>query len=276
MAKIKITTPPVTDPPTNRPTVSDSLALYNNALLLSKYYNNPKYKKKGSDKDITAEQVTNANQIVNEAVKAGGYKVQVGNKMVKIKPEQYRKEIDENKYYQREKQAGILDLRAPMGLFDKRISPQEEVKLTNEDKKDAFHGDEVSLFKYDPIAVKPWNMLNPEERLLRAKKYPQAQPVASTASAQRPVFIKVKGSSDAAPVKKAAPAYTPPVGHTVGEINGPYGPNGRSIWKGNNLVRYEDLEGNERPASYFGIIDKNEKPNTPDLAQKIMIRIAKK
>lgn len=88
----------------------------------------------------------------------------------------YRQDIDSNKFKQREVQRGIIDERAPMALYDRRIFPQGEVNFKNEiidnqGNYDMLYDDVATVVMYDPIAVTPWNQLTPEQKKVRLDKY---------------------------------------------------------------------------------------------------------
>lgn len=119
--------------------------------------------------------------------------------LIEEKPslEEYYKLIDENKFYQREQSSGFLDLRSPMPLYDKRITPQDlsqyrspslvkkdelhELfqKTTNKKEKESIlkeiHNikdtDNVEMYEYDPLAVIPFDMIPPENQEERVRKY---------------------------------------------------------------------------------------------------------
>ena len=76
-------------------------------------------------------------------------------------------------------------MRAPMTLFDKRIIPQRMRGYANLNMNDPMYGNGVEEYEYDPIAVKPWKMLTPDERKERIQKYGQPD-------TQKPDLKKVK------------------------------------------------------------------------------------
>jgi hypothetical protein len=84
---------------------------------------------------------------------------------------EYRKNIDANKFYQRENANGTLNLNAPMQLFDRRINPQLTKTFANNNPTSPYFGDHADISIYDPIAIKPVSMLTPKERKEREKKY---------------------------------------------------------------------------------------------------------
>ena len=162
---------PISLPPV-RPTMQDSLDIYNNSVKVKNYYNNPNYKKNAflSNKlgEKTFNQLDKANDFFNYELKQ--VKTDKG-KLEKPSSIEYRKNIDKNKFYQREFANAILDTRSPMQLFDRRIVPQFYFTFDNTNKNDNLHNDAVVLYQYDPIAVKPVSMLTPKERKLREQKY---------------------------------------------------------------------------------------------------------
>ena len=88
----------------------------------------------------------------------------------------YRQDIDFNKFKQREVQRGIIDERAPMALYDRRILPQGQVTFKNEiidnhGNYDMLYDDMATVVMYDPIAVTPWNQLSSEQKKVRLDKY---------------------------------------------------------------------------------------------------------
>ena len=121
------------------------------------------------------------------------------NNLVDGKPsaEKFYLPIDENKFYQREQSQGFLDLRSPMPLYDKRITPQdlsrfksphsvlgdqimdkifksknEKEKKELEKQMDALvYSDNVEMYEYDPLAVMPFDMVPLEQQEERIKKY---------------------------------------------------------------------------------------------------------
>lgn len=186
-----------------KPTAADSLALYNNASQVKNYYlNNPDYHQVGTPIKYPSSKMFNENDAGVQLMKNNNYStIQPGhNTSTKITPDQYRKNVDNNRYYQRELQNTMLDLNSPMSLFDKRISPQFQTDYSNVNT-----GDVVTLNQYDPIAVKPWNMLTDPERKERIQKY--GDPTKGTSN---PSFIP-------SPMNKSKV-------QSVGSLRSPYGP----------------------------------------------------
>lgn len=155
--------------PPKKATTADSLALYNNTLQVKDFYSGANgYHQVGDPIPYSASTMFRQNENAVKMMQDNGYNTYEPNTttQTKISPEQYRKNIDNNRYYQRERQYTQLNLSAPMSLFDKRISPQFSTDYSN-----SSTGDVATVNQYDPIAVKPWNMLTPKERQERVSKY---------------------------------------------------------------------------------------------------------
>lgn len=178
----------------NQPTMADSLAMYNNSKKVQDYYGSRNYTKSN-------EQYFKNNSNRNESVAAYNKEslkifnstpeslVPLANGepgLRKVPENMYYKKLNNNKYMQRERAADVLDTRAPMQLFDKRISPTKSISYNNDNKSDSMYGDMVNLSTYDPVLVKPVSMLTPAEKALRVKRYGESsgiQPITSKPSA---------------------------------------------------------------------------------------------
>jgi LysM repeat protein len=174
-----------------RATRADSLAVLNNSLKVRDYYEKSRNYSKGPSsrtgnlhEGFTENGVTHypddafmsLNNILRLIGTSGEFKTAYptssGKKIIGDLPTSlYYKNIDENKFYQREKEAGILDTRAPMQLFDRRIQPTSRAHYNNVNSKDIMYNDVVDVYGYDPISVTPWDMLNPAQQKERLKKY---------------------------------------------------------------------------------------------------------
>lgn len=291
-----------------KPTTADSLALYNNSIALQKYYNSRGYvndnspiiindKLGFSSKSFDNKQNQAVSFIKNTIQSKSGYpNTNRGKDDSKISMDDYYKKVNDNQYYQRDQANSILDLRSPMGLYDKRIPPQSIQGYGNKNKNDQMYGDLVQIGMYDPIAVKPWNMLTDNERAQRIQKYgypdgqqPQQQNKQSqdkygnTVVQDSPNSFTIAFRKQAPPPKPYGNAKVSPVEQQQGNINvqpqafnmpqmvdpglkyneispGPYDPRkGSSVYKDNKLVGYADDKGNPVDASYFGIIDPSKK-----------------
>lgn len=179
--------------PTNRPTTADSLALYNNAKKVAAYYNNPSYvpspTKYGYPAQIDHPEryniVNDRTAKVFKEIPSAVTNTENG-KIEKFPYEFYRKDLNENQYLQREIAHSIMDPNSPMTLFDRRIKPQQSIDYINIDPNSKLTGDIIGLYKYDPIAVKPWNMLTDNERKIRVKKYGYPQGYEAPNNTQNP------------------------------------------------------------------------------------------
>lgn len=90
----------------------------------------------------------------------------------------YYKNIDKNKFEQRELTTQVVNEDIPIGIYDRRIQPTKIITkegsgiitdaLTGEK---GLKGDVVEIPHYDPIAVTPWDMLTPEQQQIRLKEY---------------------------------------------------------------------------------------------------------
>jgi hypothetical protein len=163
------------------PTQEDSLALYNNSKKVQEYYkkyknlvnsyntkeNNPAKFFNSLDNAFNHFKRINQSGIVVPSTKDNNYQDVAANMPESI----YRKNIDKNKFLQRERSNYILDTRAPMQLYDKRIVPTQKSDFENKNRNDVMYGDIVDIDTYDPILIKPVNMLTPEEKIIRQKRY---------------------------------------------------------------------------------------------------------
>jgi len=160
-------------------TRQDSLDIYNNSVGVLKYYKDKNYavtdRKLGRQSNVDLH---NQNDRFYKYFKDNGSIIPVAyidkdNKegKGKILNSNYRKNIDDNIYLQREAADALLDLRSPMQKFDRRIEPTLQMDLRNVSSKDRLFGDAVQLIGYDPISVKPYNLLTETEKKERLKKY---------------------------------------------------------------------------------------------------------
>lgn len=105
---------------------------------------------------------------------------------------EYYKKINPYQFEQRELAHGFLDLRSPIPLYDTRITPQnyfvykspglvrlddlspfEVISNSEQLKKQKLqeYADAVQIYMYDPLAVKPYDLRTPEEKILWEKLY---------------------------------------------------------------------------------------------------------
>lgn len=160
-----------TGPGKNPATRSDSLALYDNSNKVLDYY-----MKSPNGEYLLNSSMTGPNLSTHEFNdnNAKGF-VKMGefndvSKLQSIKrtadSSLYRQNLSSSKYKQREVAYSILDLDAPMQLFHRSVNPTMKNMYRNNTT-----GDQVMIFGYDPISVKPWDMLSPIERVARVKKH---------------------------------------------------------------------------------------------------------
>lgn len=126
--------------------------------------------------------VTKANKVAVDRFNAPGQKVYLIKNGVIIGDStlpynEYRNDINDNQYYQREQQNGTLNLDIPMQLFDKRINPDFKKQYMNE-----LTNDGVLLYGYNPIFIKPYDLLTPEERIIVDQKNSTNTTAAPTAA----------------------------------------------------------------------------------------------
>jgi hypothetical protein len=190
------------------PTMTDSLALYNNANKVLNYYKDKKYqslpsgekyKKKNYYKEKNKEALEDfiRRNKMNAILLSRGK----GSEMTSIPIDSYYKRFDDNRYFQREGASAILDMRSPMQLFDDRITPTMLNFYRNIDKNDPLNDDYVSIFSYDPILVKPVSMLTPEEKATRLKRYgKESGLIDKKTSTEKSKTEPVKQSSKKEPV----------------------------------------------------------------------------
>jgi len=197
-------------------TKQDSLNLYNNAKKVLNYYSNKNYRKDSEDYSSWEgynEWVHNHNKtsltVFNSSNKVNANPSRVplasGKSANMVLPEStYYKKLDDNRYMQREHNSAILDTRAPMQLFDKRVVPTMEVQYDNINIKDTMYGDMVGIYGYDPVLVKPASMLTPQERALRIERYGEASGLVNTKPKPKPT-TKTKSEVKLKPQSKPIP-----------------------------------------------------------------------
>jgi hypothetical protein len=157
-----------------QPTFQDSLDLYNNARLVEDFYaKSGKYEmgKTYTDSPPWLKNYDKNNDVAVNAFKSKD-KIKTAEGEVKVPLNAYRQDIDKNKYKQRESAHQVLNMDAPMQLFDRRMTPQKATVYNHVKDGSNLSDDHVELFEYDPIAVKPYKLLTPQEKEIRDKKYP--------------------------------------------------------------------------------------------------------
>lgn len=158
----------------DKPTMQDSLALYNNAKKVLNYYKNNNYKNKGVRYEDNLD-ISYFDNMFNKFKNIpDNFKIKTDKGEITSKNIPYRVNIDKNKFAQKEDAFNILDLRSPYQLYDRRINPTLTASYSNKKSNDPLNGDLVNISMYDPILIKPVSMLTPEERALRIQRYGRA------------------------------------------------------------------------------------------------------
>jgi len=106
---------------------------------------------------------------------------------------QYRKQITPETFSQRDLQHNVVDISAPIPLYDTRITPTSHQQLIDPEGKDL-----VDLFRYDPLAITPWDMLDESQQEERLKKYGKAGTPFDTGSTFETKGTKPKSESSLA------------------------------------------------------------------------------
>jgi hypothetical protein len=188
-------------------TAQDSLALYNNALALQKFYKNNNYKAKQLPLPVHAwEDIESARKhIANKRINSEN----IYGKELDLND--YYKPVDDYKFKQRDiplpekvtssingqgfiignsngnhEGLGMMNTNAPMALYDARIKPNSFTRYDHKGDSKAHlryvkygklkdkikgHEDAAGVFSYDPISVKPSYLLTDKEVKERFKKY---------------------------------------------------------------------------------------------------------
>lgn len=142
--------------PKSRPTTQDSLNLYNNALQVLDYY-----KKRGYSSEERLDQGDDVVGKLDQYAKEYDpnkkrYVVSKGKSAELPVPKNiYRRDLNDNQFYQREYIDNILDTRSPMQMFDRRIRPTKNTMFINNNPNDPLFGDRVGVYAYDPEKIKP-------------------------------------------------------------------------------------------------------------------------
>ncbi len=162
------------------PTKEDSLVVYNNALKVYDYYENNKSYQKITTKDIASK--NDKKELYNDLSQARRlftiirrelHKIKesekkftagiVNSKYIDITYSQYYQEIDEFRFYQRELENQIININAPISIYDIRISPIIVNTYKNIDTSDVHFNDLVNIPLYVPVVVKPFDLLTDNE-----------------------------------------------------------------------------------------------------------------
>ncbi len=168
---------------TNCPDFQDSMVLYNNAIKVYDFYdNNIAYTKTRTVEIRSDQEKKDVFDRLQQAKKmffvirreVAKIKDDDKNALAKYSPKykdinfsQYFQEIDEFRFYQRELENQILNLDAPIPIYDNRISPVVINEYKCLDTSSIYFGDMVNIPLYIPIIVKPLALLTPTELSLR-------------------------------------------------------------------------------------------------------------
>jgi hypothetical protein len=171
-------------------TAADSLQIASHADQVANFYrNSPMYEVLGTDanpatiapwltdiremRDSLKARMT-TNQMDKEGYPTDPFLRKIKNLTpTKIQFDKYYQDLGNNKFKQRELGNGVLNMDAPMQLFDTRINPQYRVSFYQ--SASPLLGDPtpdlVNTYKYDKLAVTPWSELNQKQKLSRIKKF---------------------------------------------------------------------------------------------------------
>lgn len=163
------------------PARKDSLDLLNNTKQLLSYYDKYDTEKVEKNTKDVFEHMEEHQKFVKGMLEsdATNFRTDRTDMSPPFTFDEYYKKVNKNKFKQRESAAIVLDFRAPMGLYDKRITPVKRLTMKNNDSTDVVMGpsdlrgggDRVDINMYDPLQVTPWDMLSEEQKEERVKKY---------------------------------------------------------------------------------------------------------
>jgi hypothetical protein len=89
-------------------------------------------------------------------------------------------QFDPNKYYYKDLAPEVIDPSVPFVTIDTRIQPQYQTTYIASSGKNPSSGAWVELLEYDPLAVTPYNMRTPQEKIEWEKKYGSKKITKST------------------------------------------------------------------------------------------------
>lgn len=204
---------PVGDKINSTPTTADSARLYNAQMALNKFYE--KEVKAGRIKPNTDPAYMNPLAFIGSKSNfkkvidglnndnLGFYRSQIKEREERVKqnysqtglyddnykeyfnltPEQVKKleyeglgktkSGSEYQKYYRDLITPQQNLAAPFALVDKRILPQRIISYSG--SRYDYPGGQVTVYDYDPLAIKPYNMRTPQEKIEWEKKYGKKQ-----------------------------------------------------------------------------------------------------
>jgi hypothetical protein len=181
-----------------RATAADSLDVYNRSLKIDAYYNNLRKKgwyKKPKITDVSwltskdlKEELKRINKETVDTYNDQSKQDSDDSYLTKMYPNKNIKETNlkalaEHKkltrgtrYAMKDLYPNAIDPVAPTTVVDTRIIPKEVIDYdmrgdSNDISVTPPGGSMTGLYRYDPLSVKPWNMLTDAEKKLRVKKY---------------------------------------------------------------------------------------------------------
>jgi hypothetical protein len=167
----------------NCPDFEDSMVIYNNALKVYDFYDKNTSYIKIKTAEINTEQ--DKRDIFDKLQQAKKMFFVIRREVAKIKDDekkingkvspkykdisfnQYFQEVDEYRFYERELENQILNLEAPIPIYDIRISPYVVNEYKCVDSTNIYFGDIVNIPLYIPVVVKPFSLLTKSELVMR-------------------------------------------------------------------------------------------------------------
>ncbi|NBW33801.1 MAG: hypothetical protein EBR30_01955 [Cytophagia bacterium] len=266
------------------PTTSDSTRLYNAQMALNKFYEDEMKAgriKKRSSEPMFGEVLKDYDQLQSENLSFYRQAIELRKLMEKaigktadddtyksffnLSPEQVKKleyeglgKTKSNSKYQqyyRDLVTPRQNLAAPFALVDKRIVPQRLISYSPTETDHSYPGGDVMVYDYDPLAIKPYNMRTPQEKIEWEKKYgkpkleskPQVKPQVKpqpkkevekkqeVVKKQEPITPVVERRQN---VYEGTPVYSPGAGSGLGSaLIGFMGPKGDTTY-----IKPEDYE----------------------------------
>jgi hypothetical protein len=171
----------------------DSLLLYRNQLLKDKFYrNNPDYKTNpwAFRSDITSNKdIPNIIKEIDRGITKDRFidydmnSKNFGQPVTKKDMTDRFRKISNNVYSAADMAGGLADIwynpSAPPSYFSNTIKPQKWIKYSSEK-----YSDDSDVPMYDPLAIKPYNIRTPQERIEWEKRYGKKTPPEPTLNKQ--------------------------------------------------------------------------------------------
>lgn len=208
------------------PTENDSLVVYNNALKVYEFYEkNPDYVKLKSVRLKTKKEVLNCFYQLEGAVDSFKRLRQLRERVINgedlpnvllprdgknIPMDEYYIYIDPYRFYQRELENGILNIKSPFPIYDIRIAPLILNSYENRFSYDEYNGDFVNVALYIPVTVKPYKLLTDSEKIIRTEILKGVIPKKILQTKPKSKPKPIKPPKDDSPLKSADIDYIPP------------------------------------------------------------------